>query len=73
MHLHAPDLFALVHTWHLEQHVRANPSLECGIEIRREVGGEDDDAVEALDLLQQHVDHGVRLADEPVIERRRSP
>ena len=38
----------------------------AGIEVRREVRGEDRRAVVPLELLQQDADHGVRFALEPV-------
>jgi hypothetical protein len=68
MHLHTPDLLALLDAGHLEQDVRANATFERRIEIRRQIGREDDHAVEAFELLQQHVDHRVGLAHERLIE-----
>src|SRR5262245_38613833 len=46
--LDAPDLLALLDPGHLEQDVRADPPLERRIEVRGQVGREDDDAREAL-------------------------
>ena len=62
MDLHPPDLFALLDARHLESHVRADASLECRIEVRGQVRGEDDHAIERFELVQQHVDRDVRLA-----------
>ena len=70
MHLDPPNLLALVHTRHLEQHVRADATLERRIEVRRKIGRKDDDAVERFELLEQHVDDGVRLAQEALLDRR---
>src|SRR5207247_8344042 len=62
MDLHLPDPLALLEAGHLEADVRADAPLEGGIEVRREVRGEDDDAVELLELAQEDVDGDVRLA-----------
>jgi hypothetical protein len=60
--LHAPDLLALLDPRHLEEHVRADPPLERRVEVGGEVGGEDDHAVERLQLAQEDAHHRVRLA-----------
>ena len=66
MQLHLPDALALLDARHLEEDVSADASLERGVEVGREVRGEDDDAVEVLELAEEHVDGSVRLALEPV-------
>ena len=68
MQLHAPNLRAFGLPRHLEQDVCPDASLECRIEVRREVRGEDHHAVVPLELLQQHADDGVRFALKPVID-----
>ena len=68
MHLHAPDLFAIVDLRHGEQDVRADPPLEGRIEIRGEIRCEDHDAVEPLELLQEHVHDGVAFALKSMVQ-----
>jgi hypothetical protein len=45
MQLHTPNLGAFRLPWHLEQNVCPDAPLECRIEIRREIRGEDHYAV----------------------------
>src|SRR4029453_10669389 len=69
VHLDAPDLFAFLYPRHFEQYVRAYPPLEGRVEVCGEVGREDQNPVEALELLYQDGDDGVGFASKPVVER----
>ena len=52
VHLRTPDALALGGAWHLEQNLRTDTPLERRVEVRRQVGGEDDDAAKRLQLLE---------------------
>ena len=60
--LHPPDPLPRLGVGHLEEDVGADPALEGGVDVGGQVGGEDDHAGEALQLVQQHVHHRVGLA-----------
>jgi hypothetical protein len=57
LHLPNSDTFRLA--WQLEEHVRSDTSLECRIEVRGKIGGEDHHTGVPVQLLQEHIDHGV--------------
>jgi hypothetical protein len=57
--LDGPDPLAFLDVRHFEEDVSANAALERGIDVGREVGGEDDHTGKALQLVEQHVDDGV--------------
>ena len=60
--LDVPDPLPLRRIGHLEQDMGADPALERRIHVGGEIGREDDDAGEGLQLVQEHVDHRVGLA-----------
>ena len=62
VHLDPPNLLALVHPRHLEQHVRAEATFKRRIKVRRKIGRKDDDPAERLEFPEEHVHDGIRLA-----------
>ena len=68
-----PDPLPLRRVGHLEQDMGADPALEGRIHVGGEIGGEDDDAGEGLELVQEHVDHRVGLAVDGRLHRGEPP
>jgi hypothetical protein len=59
MQLHLPNLDAFCLPWQLEEYMCSDTSLECRIEVRGKIGGEDHDTCVPLQLLQEYIDHAV--------------
>src|SRR4051812_31771144 len=73
MDLQLPYPHALFYSRHLEQHMAADPTFECRIEIGGQVRGENDDAVEGFELAQKNVNGQITLAVVRQDRARRAP
>ena len=73
MQLHLPDPLPLLRIGHLEQNVGANAPLERGVHVRGQIGREDDDTREGLELVEEHVDDRVGFALHRCLHGREPP